>query len=133
MCRKELAASRAVSMGSSRDIWRVLEWMCVSMSLSCIRLFATPWTAARQASLSMEFSREEYSSELPFPTPGALPNPWIEPTSPVSPALAGGFFTTAPPGKPKYIKSDFFLGYFMSTIYINKTSNIKYLFKNVIH
>ena len=100
MCRKELAASRAVSMGSSREIWRVLEWMCVSMSLSCIRLFATPWTAARQASLSMEFSREEYSSELPFPTPGALPNPWIEPTAPVSPALAGGFFTTAPPGKP---------------------------------
>ena len=74
--------------------------VCVSMSLSCIRLFVTPWTAAHQASLSMEFSREEYSSELPFPTPGGLPNPWIETTSPVSPALAGGFFTTAPPGKP---------------------------------
>ena len=75
MCRKELAASRAVSMGSSREIWRVLEWMCVSMSLSCIRLFATPWTAARQASLSMEFSREEYWRELSFPSPGDRPAP----------------------------------------------------------
>ena len=54
---------------------------------------------AHQVPLSMEFSRQEYWSGLPFPTPGDPPNPGIEPASPVSPALAGGFFTTVPPGK----------------------------------
>ena len=55
-----------------------------------------------QAPLSMEFSRQEYWSELPFPPPGGLPNPGIEPSSVSSPALAGGFFTTEPPGKPSW-------------------------------
>ena len=59
--------------------------------------FATPWTAARQAPLSVGFSRQEYWSGLPFPSPGDLPNPGIKP---MSPALAGGFFTIEPPGKP---------------------------------
>ena len=58
----------------------------------------TPWTVVRQAPLSMEFSRQEYWSKLSFPTSGGLPEPEIEPTS-ASPALAGRFFTTAPPGK----------------------------------
>ena len=53
-----------------------------------------------QAPLSMEFFRQEYWSGLPFPTPGARPDPGIKPVSLVSPALAGGFFTTVPPGKP---------------------------------
>ena len=52
------------------------------------------------APLQMEFSRQEYWSGLPFPTPGDLPDPGIKPTSPVSPALAGRFLTTGPPGKP---------------------------------
>ena len=51
-------------------------------SLSCVRLFATPWTVAYQASQSMRFSRHEYWSGLPFPSPGDLPNPGIEPGSP---------------------------------------------------
>ena len=55
--------------------------------------FATPWTVAHQAPLSMEFSRQEYWSGLPFASPGDLPDPWIEPASP---ALAGGFFATEP-------------------------------------
>ena len=59
--------------------------------------FATSWTAASQAPLSMGFPRQEYWSGLPLPSPGDLPNPGIEP---MSPALAGGFFTTEPPGKP---------------------------------
>ena len=59
--------------------------------LSCDQLFATPWTIACQAPLSMEFSRQEYWSRLPFPTPGYPPNPGIEPESLMSPALAGGF------------------------------------------
>ena len=58
---------------------------------------ATPWTVACQAPLSMEFSRQESWSGLPFPPPGDLPDRAIEPTSP---ALAGGFFTTEPPWKP---------------------------------
>ena len=68
--------------------------------LNCILLFATPWTVAHQAPLSMEFSRQEYWSGLPFPTPGHLPDPGIKPTSLESPALAGGFLTTEPLGKP---------------------------------
>ena len=52
-----------------------------------------------QAPLSMEFSRQEHWSRLPFPTPGDLPDPGIKPASLVRPALAGGFFTTEPPGK----------------------------------
>ena len=50
-------------------------------SLSRVRLFATPWTVAYQAPLSMGFSRQEYWSGLPFPSPGDLPNPGIEPGS----------------------------------------------------
>ena len=63
-------------------------------------LSATPGTAAHQAPLSTGFFRQESWSGLPFPTPGDLPDPGIEPKSPVSPALAGRFFTTAPPATP---------------------------------
>ena len=65
--------------------------------LSRVQLFATPWTVAHQAPLSMGFSRQEYRSGLLFLSPGDLPDPGIEP---MSPALAGGFFTTEPPGTP---------------------------------
>ena len=57
--------------------------------------FETLWTVACQASLSMGFPRQNYWSGLSFPFPGYLPDPGIE-----SPALAGRFFTTEPPGKP---------------------------------
>ena len=50
--------------------------------LSHVRLFVTPWTVAQQAPLSMGFSRQEYWSGLPFPSPGDLPDPDIEPSSP---------------------------------------------------
>ena len=53
-----------------------------------------PWTVARQAPLSMGFSRQEYWRGLPFPTPGDLPHPDIKSVSLASPALAGRFFTT---------------------------------------
>ena len=59
--------------------------------------FATPWTVARQVYLSMGFPRQEQWSRLPFPFPGNLGS-GIEPASP---ALAGGFYTAKPPGKPK--------------------------------
>ena len=67
--------------------------------LSCVWLFVTPWNVARQAPFSMGFSRQEYRGGLLFPSPEDLPNPGIEF---VSPALAGKFFTTEPPGKPRY-------------------------------
>ena len=58
--------------------------------------FVTPWIVAYQVPLSMGFPRQEYWSGLPFPSPGELPDPGIEPESR---ALAGGFFTAEPPGK----------------------------------
>ena len=59
----------------------VLSWF------SCVQLFVTPWTVAQQAYLSMGFSRQEYWSGLPCPSPRDLPDPGIEPMSPVAPAL----------------------------------------------
>ena len=64
-------------------------------SVSRVQLFAILWTVARQASLSMGFSRQEYWSGWPCPPPGDLPDSRIEPTSLMSPALAEGFFTTS--------------------------------------
>ena len=76
------------------------KWNVGVPSLSCVQPFATLWTVAHQASLSMEFSRQEHWSGLSFPTAGDLPSLEIETVSPVSPALAGGLFATEPPGKP---------------------------------
>ena len=71
--------------------------VCVK-SLSRVWLFATPWTIAHQAPLSMGFSRQEYWSGVPFPSPGDLPNPGIEPRSP---ALQADALTSEPPGKKR--------------------------------
>ena len=65
------------------------------LELSCVQLFVTLWTIACQAPQSLEFSRQEYWSDLPFPPPGYLPDPQTEPTSLVSPVLAGRFFTSS--------------------------------------
>ena len=65
------------------------------MSLSCVQLFATPWTVAHQAPLSMGISRQEYWSGLPFPSPGDLPDPGMETRSP---ALQADALTSEPPG-----------------------------------
>ena len=76
-----------------------LSWnyVCVLSRFSSVRLFATLWTVAHEAPLSMGFSRQEYWSGLPCPPPGDLPDPGIEPhlLHRQSPALAGGFFTTS--------------------------------------
>ena len=68
-------------------------------SLSHVQLFATPWTVARQAPLSMEFSRQEYWSGLPCPPPGDLPDPGMEPRSP---SLQAESLPSEPPGKQAY-------------------------------
>ena len=82
-------------------------------SFSRVRLFATPWTVAYQASPSTGFSRQKYWSGIPFPSPGDLPNPGIEPRSPT---LEADALTSEPPGKPeiedrcnKQIGNKFFL------------------------
>ena len=71
-------------------------------SLSCVQLFKTPWTISYQAPLSMEFSRQEYWSGLPFPSPGDLPDSGIEPRSP---ALQADALPSEPPGKRKPMES----------------------------
>ena len=71
-----------------------LPQVCVLRCFSRVPLFATLWTVAHQAPLSMGFSRQGYWRGLPCPPPGDLPNPGIKPMSLLSPALAGGFFTT---------------------------------------
>ena len=80
-------------------------------SLSRVRLFATPWTVAYQAPPSMGFSRQECWSGLPFPSPGDLPDPGIEPGSP---ALQADALQSEPPGKP------FFFFFFYSIRLIKK-------------
>ena len=91
-----------VAFIKSRDFWT---WYQVKVkesesevAQSCLTL-CTPWTVAHQAPPSMGFSRQEYWSGLPFPSPGDLPNPGIKPRSP---ALQADILTSEPPGKPKY-------------------------------
>ena len=74
--------------------------VCVLCHFSCVWPFVTLWTIARQAPLSMGFSRQEYWSGLPYPPPGYLPDPGMEPATPASPALQADSFPTEPPGKP---------------------------------
>ena len=79
-------------------------YMCVYICICSVMSDSeTSWTAAHEAPVSTGFHRQEYWSGLPFPTSGDLPHPGIEPESLASLALAGGFFTTASPGKPVYI------------------------------
>ena len=82
--------------------------MCVWMVRACAVLsrlhvsdsFVSPWTVTTQTPVFVGVSRQECWSGLPFPPPGDLPDPGIEPMSLDSPALAGRFFITEPPGKP---------------------------------
>ena len=71
-----------------------------SVSHSVMSNFCNPKDSSP---LSMRISRQDYWSGLPFPSPGDLPDPGMEPVSPASPALAGGFFATESPGKPKML------------------------------
>ena len=103
--------TQASCIGSSESLllWTVMEVppllflesllppACMLSHFSHVQHFATLWTVARQAPLSMGFSKQVYWSGLAFPPPGDLPDPRIKPESP---ALAGRFFTTEPPGNP---------------------------------
>ena len=74
-----------------------IHWLLKVKSLSRVQLFVTPWTVTYQAPQSMEFSTQEYWSRLPFPSPGNLPDPGIEPRSPV---LQADTLPSEPPEKP---------------------------------
>ena len=86
-----------VGSGIVRKTDLISEFIIVVQLLSRVQLPTTPWTVARKAPLSLGFPRQEYWIGLPFPPPGDLPDPGMEPTFP---ALAGGFFTSKPSGKP---------------------------------
>ena len=115
--------ARTTENDFSLDIWK--QWLPLSLchaaadvrSVSRCPTLWPPWTVAHQAPLSTEVSRQEYWSVLPFPTPEDLPDPGIEPTSP---ALAGIFFTTEPPGKPYFCCLSFWLYFSSLLIYWRK-------------
>ena len=90
---------RSIGVHSWFSTYSICVCVCVC-SVASTSLQPNGLYVAHQAPLSMEFSRQEYWSGLPFPTPGNLPISGIKHTSPVSPALAGRFFTTEPPEKP---------------------------------
>ena len=73
--------------------------MCLLSHFSRVQLSVTPWIVAHQAPLSMAFPREGYQSGLPFSPPGDVPDPGIEPVSPMAPTLSAKFFTTEPRGE----------------------------------
>ena len=85
-----------------RKFLSITQYRAVLSHFSCAWLCVTLWAIACQAPLSMGFSRQEYQNGLPCPPQGDLPDPRIEFMSLKSPALAGGFFTTELPEKPKY-------------------------------
>ena len=97
--------------------------MCV---LSPVQLFVSPQTVACQALLSMEFPRQEYWSGLLSLPPGDLPNQGIEP---MSPALAGIFFTTEPPGKPFFLTG---LSKLFEFVKLSKLFNVNYKFRLIL-
>ena len=93
-------------------VWIYFKITCMLSHFSCVRLFATPGTVARQAPLSMESSRQEYWSGLPFPFPGDLPDSGIEPRSPI---LQADSLQSEPPRKSSYLFPqirDFFFFFF---------------------
>ena len=90
-------AGRCFTNWAIREAYLKYKKMKVKVKLlSHVWLFATPWTVAHQASPSLGFSRQDYWSGLPFPSPGELPDPAIEPRSP---ALQADALTSEPPGK----------------------------------
>ena len=104
LCEQE-ASNRWWASGKEHRIQRkkkstVHVCVCVLNCFSCVWLFVTLWTVARQAPLSMGYSRQEYWSGLPLPSPGDLPHPGIKPMSLMSPALLVDSLPTEPPRKP---------------------------------
>ena len=124
---------------SFRSAWELaFPHVCVLSHFSCVWLFVTPWTVARQAPLSMGFPRQEYCSGLTFPPQGDLLDKGIKPSSLMSPALAGRFFTNSPTweaqaGFPQApVKGKFVSGWWPETL-LRVYSGLSSLFKAVFH
>ena len=100
MIREDITRDKVSELGCKGwlEYWQTdtRQCVCVLTCFSHVRLFATLWTAARQASLSIGFFQQEYWSGLPCPPPGNIPDP----ASPASPAFWTIFFIAEPPGKP---------------------------------
>ena len=88
----------------------ILYCACILSHFSRVQLFMTLQSVARQVPLSLGFSRQEYWSGLPFPSPGDPPDPGLEPTSPMSPALTGGSLPL------RHLESHFILGFNQLTV-----------------
>ena len=106
-----LSLSLCPVKSQQEDSWlwtrkQALVHVCMLSRFSRVQLFATPWTVAHQAPLSMRFSRKEYWSGWPLPPPGSLPNPEIEPMSPASPALQADSLLLSHLGSPSRPSSD---------------------------
>ena len=101
----KLVIIKKEEVGHVHQNCKIFKTLSQRKTLACMishfRLFATLWTIACQAPLSMGFSRQEYWSRLPCCPSGDLPNPGIKPAFIMSPALAGRFFMPVPLGKPK--------------------------------
>ena len=81
--------------------------MCMLTCFRPVQLFLTPWTVACQAPLSMGFSRQEHWSGLPYPPPGDLPDPGMEPVSPAFPALLANSLLLSHQGNPPHLHTSF--------------------------
>ena len=99
-------------------------------SLSRVWLFVTPWAVDYQAPLSMEFSRQEYWSGLPFPSPGDLPDPGIEPGSPT---LQADTLLSEPPGKPRMCQRHTLLSSLQAFIMLTVTTTQGNRFFSLFH
>ena len=103
---REISAYNKSNLIENKNKYMLLLLLLLS-HFSRVLPFATPWTIAYQAPQSMGFSRQEYWSGLPFPSPGDLPDPGIEPRSPT---LQADALTSEPPGKPnKHLRNTLIL------------------------
>ena len=109
----------SVSVYKLVSISYIYTCMLIHIAKSCPTLYDPTDCSPPGSSAHGIFPRQEYWSGLPFPSPGDLPDPGIEPVSPDSPALAGKLFTTEPPGKPMIVYLDLYLYIFIYTHKLN--------------
>ena len=112
--QKSCKGSERKSPGTLQAVSSTVNILHSVCTLSCVWLFATPWTVAHQAFLSMKFSRQEFWSGVPFPTLEDLSNRGSEPISLVSPVLAGRFFATGTTWEAP-------LTSYVTTVYVSKS------------
>ena len=113
------------------ETWWYFSCACLLSRFSCVWLLATPWSGARQAPLSMGFSRQEYWSGLPCPPPGDLPDPGLNPNLFNLVDSQAGFLPLAPPGMLIFFLGTSKLLSFTSKIFFFKLKMLHITFRNV--